>query len=32
MRALQRIAEQDGIAVDDLIAEMTEFRKQSLTV
>ena len=32
MRALQRIAEQDGIAVDDLIAEMTEFREQSLTV
>lgn len=31
MRALQRIAEQDGIAVDDLIAEMTEFRQQSLT-
>ena len=29
MRALQRIAEGDGIVVDDLIAEMTEFRQQS---
>jgi uncharacterized membrane protein len=31
MRTLQRIAEQDGIAVDDLISEMTEFRQQPLT-
>ena len=31
MRALQRIAERDGLAVDDLIAEMTDFRQQSLT-
>jgi uncharacterized membrane protein len=28
MRALQRIAEKDGIAVDDLIADMAEFRQQ----
>ena len=32
MRALQRIAEHDGIAVDDLIVEMTEFRQQFHTV
>ena len=31
MRALQRIAARDGIAVDDLIAEMTEFRQQART-
>ena len=29
MRALQRIAARDGIAVDDLIAEMAEFRQQA---
>jgi uncharacterized membrane protein len=32
MRALQRIAERNGIVVDDLIAEMTQFREQTLTV
>jgi uncharacterized membrane protein len=31
MRTLQRIAEKDGIAVDDLIAETTEFRQQPST-
>lgn len=31
MRALQRIAEKDGIVVDDLITEITKFREQFAT-